>query len=1395
MAQSGYEIRSAVVTPEYGYEDFTYSAQVWMNEEAAREKGVIAVTKFSLKLNIYDKGELIHSESSDQMGMSKTSFILGPYSFKNRFGIAKTSNATFEFIFYAAGQQVANTTRIKGPIVQPPELTGIQFDKTPYFFQGISVSAGFTDQEGLDPKPTCHLEITGPLGTSESRSWNSVDVSCRSSGKSAYTCTLTEDLSAYRNGGNFSFKLIYNNLKMNSLTYGPYNVSLRPYNSSVERLSIAKLLDYTNFTIQATVRDAAVKVEGSNPEDSIGLLMISHPQKGKITYSSSEPEVTGDKLVYRWSNDNDPVLFNRSDVQLSKAVPFMARFEYKNVRWDFSAESSNMSFNVVEEIPKLDIQYPVDVYVSSGESSSQEITATVTFTKGPGGMNFRLIGPAKDLNSIEKGTPLGGNKYQYKWQVSFDDRHVNNNYTLSLFFVHDLVEGGRYDFEDKTIHVSPVFVQFSDGNVSPAAGLWNDSFSYLLKMDTTVPLKVQLQTHDPCSNDWIKKETKEVSAGPATLNWTLRPFAYGCGEMAQQGAKYRFKASFAGEEIASSRAYDGPKFKGSSPVLISLDSDQVVYVSKGSRSTSSVQAIVEYAAGQGQAVLRLNGPEKSIEETSQGVTQGDNRYRYDWSLPFDEADTGKNFTYTVSYKHSSLPAELTLGEKAIAIKPIYVVFKNATVEPVKGRWNDTYLYSVTLNSSVETELALEVDDSCRYEWVTQARVKAPAGSGIINITATPFRDRCPDSEGKESRYRLAASFGKERYESIVYAGPLIKGEGVTVTLVALDYQPVLYVSKDRVAYQVVRATVDSSLEGAKMSLNIEGPGKSFEEQSDGSFLGGIRYVYTWSVPFTRENAGNHTISLRYIHPEKEMSFPEQTMSVVKEPENGQPQLLSFDYSPIIYVESDKASWQNITAEVFSPIGKGMLRLGILGPDRNETKTVAGEDKSGNIYLYRWSQPFDASNAGKNYRITASYLLAGDAYVFNDRIMSVVRKDGTPPQIWEPTLGLEYDRTVFVPVGGKADQVIRATINYSQGMGRLRLNLTGPDANISDIKDGQNAGDGRHFYTWVLPFADDSVGNEYKISLTYIHPTLPGGEYRFADRGMRVSAFEPGQIKFNNASVTPSHGSGLTRYTYCVDIETQLQEADIQLAIAGPNSSTFAPQHIVHYDGSNKTLCWTDMAINSNKGGNASFMFLSHVSNSHAYPGPRIEAINASGNVQPAMGVLQGFQITDDFYSYTYTASITNMSKGLMPWIELMVRPPNSGWRTVGNKLQYDPAKGSVSWTEKPFVNESFFGVAEFKFKIDELETQSFLGPEIVAIYDEPSWIKTGTKYSYWAWFNATENLTIDMKYSDDGQIWTPANKPQEYKANSGRTKKTWPDQAGHNEFEFDIRIKKEGGAA
>jgi hypothetical protein len=1304
-AQSGYEIRNAVVTPEYGYEDFSYSAQVWMSEQAASKVGIIAVTRFSLKLNIYNNGELIHSESSDQTGMGKTSFSFGPYSFKDRFGIEQTSNATFEYVFYAGGQQVAKTPRLKGPIVQPPAMTGTPaFEKNPYFFQDISVSAGFRDLEGLDPKPVCHLEITGPLGTNESRSWNTDDVPCRSSGKSAYTCTLKEDLSAYRDGGNFSFNIVYSNLKVDPLTFGPYNVSLRTYSPAVERLNIARLLDYTNFSIQATVRDAAAGVEGSSPEDGLARLVIFHPQKGEISFSSSEPQVSGERLVYTWTNENDPALFNRSDVQVSKTEPLQARIEYENEKWDYAAKSSNVSFRVIEEIPRLDLQYPADVYVSSGESSSQEITATVIFAKGPGDMNFRLSGPALSINQTDRGTALGGNRYQYRWPVTFDDRHVNNNYTLSLSFAHNLVEGGRYDFEDKTIHVSPINVQFSDSAVAPAAGLWNDSYSYSLQMNSTVPLKVQLQTYDPCSNEWIKKESKEAFPGSSSLDWTLKPFGYECREMAEQGAKYRFKASFAGEEIASSRAYEGPAFLGAKPTLVSLDSDPVVYVSEGSESSSSVQAVVEYAAGQGQAILRLEGPEKSIEKSALGIALGAGRYRYDWSLPFEAEDVGKSFNYTIGYAHSSLAEEMWLAERTIAVQPVAITFGEANVAPDSGRWNDSYAYLVPVDASVDMKVALEVYNPCSREWVERASAAASPGGSLVNLTAKPFKYKCAEAEGKEASYRFAALFAGERIVSDVYSGPMINGG--KPELVSLEYTPVLYVAKDSTAYQVIRATIESTLGPGRARLSIKGPEMDFEEELDGAFLGGEHYTYTWSMPFGPENVGEHAISLSYLNqeiPGGEVSFPTESMTVIEEtvPDSSQPQLLYLDYSPILYIEGSENVLQNITAEVFSPEGKGELNLAITGPDKKAADSVLGEEKGEGVYIYRWSEPYDATNIGKSYTISSTYLLGKESYAFNDRIMSVAGKDDTVPQIWEPALNLRYDPIVDIPAAADAEglQHIKATVIYPDGVGDLRLNISGEKRQFEETLQPASSSENRSLYEKNVPFNSTHAGKSYKISLSYLHPDLPGGEYRFTDYFMRV----------------------------------RLE--------SGPNIA------------------------------------------------PTEELPEIKGYVSPERGVLQAWQEKDRLYSFTYTAEIENLSSGEMPWVELSVKAPGRFWKLVGEKQQYDPAHGNLSWTVKPFYDTEFIGTAEFKFLVDGRESEVFKGPEIVAIYKDLSYQKSTipNRFNYLGKINSSINLTVDLLSSGDNLNWRNIGKPQKYIAGSNEVPMTWKDQTALRYFEFDIK--------
>ena len=1329
-AQSGYEIRSAVVTPEYGYEDFTYSAQVWMSEQAASKLGVIAVTKFSLKLNIYDKGVLIHTESSDQRGLSKTSFVFGPYSFKDRFGIAETSNASFEFIFYAGGQYVTKTDRLKGPIVQPPTLTGTpSFEKKPYFFQGIVVSAGFKDMEGLNPKPTCHLEITGPLGTPDSRSWITADTPCQATGKSTYSCTVAEDLSSYRNGGDFTFKLVYNNLKVDPLTYGPYNISLQPYNPSLEKVAIPKLLDYTNFTIQAYVKDAGARMVGGTPDGSVASLIISHPQKGEMTYDSSEPVVRGGSLVYEWTSDSIPALFNRSDVQLAKNAPFQAKVVYKNENWDYQAEKSNISFKVVEEIPKLELQYPSTVYVRTGESTTQDIIATVAFSKGLGDMNFRLSGPDQDLNVTEKGVPLGGNRYQYKWQVAFDDRHINNNYTLALSFVHPTLEGGRYAFEDKIIRVAPLSVQFSQGLVSPTTSLWNDSYTYSLKIDTTiVPLEVRLQTYDPCSSEWTDKGAKKATAQSSWINWTLSPFSYECKEMQQEGAKYRFKASFAGTDY-SSKPYQGPTFEGGKPVLVSLDSDPVVYVSEGSESSSSIVAVVEYAGGQGQAVLRLNGSEKSIDETSQGIALGGNQYRYDWSLPFEETDINKSFNYTISYKHSSLAAEFPLAEKSIDVKAISINFGNATVAPVKGKWNETYAYSVPVKSSVEMKVALDVYNPCSFMWVQRASGKVQAGETTLNLNAAPFKSKCVDSEGVQAKFRYTASFADKTYESEVYPGPTISGG--KPKLVSVDFEPVLHVSEGAPAYLSVKAIVDFPQGQDAIEITTVGPDKiPATEEMKAVYLGATQYLYTWSKEFGKGDIGNHTISLHNVHPKTaggEIAFTGTMTVVLEKTDSGlEPKAMGdVNYLPVLFVTPETQASQAFSAEVFSPGGKGTMTMDLTGADKNKKVDMIVTDLGANRYRYDYAESFDASNVGNNYMFSLDYQLDGKSYsLFDDHIMQVALEGTKPEPIWEPKLILEYDTTLYVPAGGKADQLIHATINYSESGGILKLNLTGPSKNFHENLSDKVIGVDRYLYEAVVPFGESDIGNSFTISLVFNHSDLAGGDYRFADHYMRV-------LKKSPTSLPGSPGTGGAGQKY------------------GPFNDS---------------------------------------------------SVTVIGNVTPAVGVIQAWDEKDPLHALTYTLKLQNWSSQQVPRIELSVRPFGSDqpWMIAGGEKILNPATRSVSWTLKPFRETPFLGQAEYRFLINGAETETFEGPNIIAVISNAGDNLNGKVHDFWATVNSSENLTVCLVGGDNSipeliKTWKITDKCRDYRFGAGEQTFKWqiPESKTSPYYDFDIQRKIE----
>jgi len=123
------------------------------------------------------------------------------------------------------------------------------------------------------------------------------------------------------------------------------------------------------------------------------------------------------------------------------------------------------------------------------------------------------------------------------------------------------------------------------------------------------------------------------------------------------------------------------------------------------------------------------------------------------------------------------------------------------------------------------------------------------------------------------------------------------------------------------------------------------------------------------------------------------------------------------------------------------------------------------------------------------------------------------------------------------------------------------------------------------------------------------------------------------------------------------------------------------------------------------------------------------------------------------------------------------------------KKQYDPSRGNLSWTVKPFYDTEFLGTAEFKFLVDGAESPVFEGPEIVAIYKDLDYQKSAVpnRFSYSGKVNASINLTVDLLSSEDNIKWRSVGQPKKYLAGSGEKEFIWANQPAYRYYEFDFR--------
>jgi hypothetical protein len=326
--------------------------------------------------------------------------------------------------------------------------------------------------------------------------------------------------------------------------------------------------------------------------------------------------------------------------------------------------------------------------------------------------------------------------------------------------------------------------------------------------------------------------------------------------------------------------------------------------------------------------------------------------------------------------------------------------------------------------------------------------------------------------------------------------------------------------------------------------------------------------------------------------------------------------------------------------------------------------------------------------------------------------------------------------------------------------------------------------------WKGVQPSEVAGSEGRSSY-YFTFYYPGSETPF-NRTRQYPGPDIILVSFENNSVSPKNGSGSTRFTYCVDLNTALPRCDVELQTSPLGASKWTSQGIISYDGSSKRLCWKDIVLDGEISGNGRYRFICGQSVSEVYSGPEIAVPELVGTVLPVEGVLQAFPETNNLYTFTYAAEFRNWTADNDTWVELLVRAPNSSWKAIGERKQLDPARGNVTWTAKPFGDVEFLGKAEFRFLVNGKESEIYDGPAIFALYKDLDFKDGGAgKFDYSASVTGSENLQVDLLSSTDNEKWTDINKSKSYAGGSGWQNITWTDLPAYYFYELDVR--REGG--
>ena len=167
--------------------------------------------------------------------------------------------------------------------------------------------------------------------------------------------------------------------------------------------------------------------------------------------------------------------------------------------------------------------------------------------------------------------------------------------------------------------------------------------------------------------------------------------------------------------------YLGPYSKEEKRKKLSEESWNNIYVEKKDLDGNfKFNVTIEDKIEKGDAILevwKVNDSILSKNYNLTGPSVGINHQYSNESICFNKG----NFSLRLYYNRSKLPPGWPCPSKPwkvynITITPFEINFKNATVSPLNGPWNDTFNYSVIVSATRDLNITLNVFDPCTEEW-------------------------------------------------------------------------------------------------------------------------------------------------------------------------------------------------------------------------------------------------------------------------------------------------------------------------------------------------------------------------------------------------------------------------------------------------------------------------------------------------------------------------------------------------------------------------------------------------------------------------------------------------------------------------------------------------------